>query len=148
MNGKKISVLIVDPDPQEITVRLKELSPNFVFHHASSGKFALEYLADQCVDCVLLELDLKDMSGFQILHRIVPSPAKPGIAVIVWTRLTHPSLLLIAKQNGAQAALIKQGTSPAILHDAVIRAITAIPSVTVPLPLHTCREIQSSQASN
>ena len=128
MSDKTVSLLLVDPEPQDITQRLKQISPNFVFYHASSGKFALEFLVDHRVDCVILELDLKDMSGFQILHHLVPSPS------VVWTRLAHQSLLLIATHLGAQAALVKEGTTSMMLHDAIMRAITAIPPVSIPLP--------------
>jgi CheY-like chemotaxis protein len=127
---KPFSILIVDGDDKErhdLGEQLRQVAPAFVFHYAATGRTAMEFLASHFVDCVLLELDLKDMSGFEILNSLVPSPSKPRIAVVVRTRLSHPSLLLVAKQNGAQAALVKNSTTPEMVHSAIAQAIAAVP---------------------
>jgi CheY-like chemotaxis protein len=127
---KPVSILIVDSDDKErydLVAQLTQVSSTCVFHHAATGKTALEFLASHCVDCVLLELDLKDMSGFEVLNSLVPCPSKPRIAVVVRTRLTHPSLLTVARQNGAQAAFVRNGTPPEMVHAAIAEAIAAVP---------------------
>jgi CheY-like chemotaxis protein len=128
--AKPLSILILDGDDKaryDLAEQLRQLSPGLVVHHAVIGRTALEFLHSHVVDCVVLELDLKDMSGFEVLNTLVPSPSKPRIAVVVRTRLTHPSLLLVAKQNGAQAALVKNGTRPEMVHAAIAHAIAAVP---------------------
>lgn len=67
--GKPLSILIVDSydeDRYEVAEELAQLSPHYILHRAASGRTALEFLASHFVDCVLLELDLKDMSGFEV----------------------------------------------------------------------------------
>jgi DNA-binding NarL/FixJ family response regulator len=66
------------------------------------------------------------MSGFEVLHALVPSPSKPRIAVVIRTRLTHPSLLSVAKQNGAQAAFVKNSTPPEMVHSAIAQAMASV----------------------
>jgi CheY-like chemotaxis protein len=126
---KPLSILIVDSDDKaryDLAEQLKDLSPSLVVSHAVIGRTALEFLDSHVVDCVVLELDLDDMSGFEVLHALVPSPSKPRIAVVVRTHLTHPSLLSVAKQNGAQAALVKNSTPPEMIHSAIAQAMAAV----------------------
>jgi CheY-like chemotaxis protein len=129
-SDKPLSILIVDGDDvarYDLAEQLKHLSPDLVIYHAVIGRTALEFLDSHIVDCVVLELDLKDMSGFEVLHALVPSPSKPRIAVVVRTRLTHTSLLSLATQNGAQAALVKNSTPREMVHGAIAQAIAAVP---------------------
>ena len=88
----------------------------------------LELLRLQEADCVLLDLDLSGSSGFQFLFDLVPNRHRPEIAVLIFTRLRNPTLTNMALENGAQAYLIKQGTSPAALDKAIQKAVTAVAS--------------------
>ena len=59
---------------------------------------------------------------------LVPNRKRPEIAVLIFTRLQNPTLANMALENGAQAYLIKQGTSPAALDKAIQKAVTAVAS--------------------
>jgi len=51
----------------------------------SSGNEALEALRQQQVDCVVLDLRLPDMSGFEVLERIRDTPSLGDLPVIAFT---------------------------------------------------------------
>ena len=62
-------------------------SPDYVVLEAETGKAGLSLCRSQRVDCVLVELTLPDMSGFEVLIHLVPRARQPEIAVIVLTRV-------------------------------------------------------------
>lgn len=59
---------------------------NYDVVEAATGQSGLDICARQPIDCVVLELDLPDMSGFEVLAKLVPRTHHLGIAVIVLTR--------------------------------------------------------------
>ena len=74
----------------------------------------------------MLEIDLADMSGFEVLVQLVPTgPLK--IPIIVLTHLTNPFLLELAVKNGAVAALCKNTTSGDVLDKTILRAVSTVP---------------------
>ena len=75
---------------------------------------------------MVLELDLPDMSGFEVLAKLVPRAYHPEIAVIVLTRLPNPFLLDLSIKNGAQAALQKTVGSGDLLAPSILRAISRV----------------------
>ena len=91
--------------------------------HAASGQSALTLYRQEPIDCLVLELDLPDMSGFEVLFNVVRRVECPEIAVIVLTRLSHLYLLQLAITNGAQAALRKNITTGDMLELAVLKAM-------------------------
>ena len=52
---------------------------------ASDGKTAIEILGRENIDCVVLDLKLPDMSGFEILEHMSRQTAMRDIPVIVFT---------------------------------------------------------------
>jgi PleD family two-component response regulator len=78
------------------------------------------------MDCVMLEIDLPDMSGFEVLAKLVPRPHRPEIAVIVLTRLSNKFLLDLAIKNGAQAAFHKTVGIGELLERSILDAISTV----------------------
>ena len=52
---------------------------------AATGAEALEMLSDEQFDCVVLDLRLPDMSGFEVLERLRDTPALSDLPVVVFT---------------------------------------------------------------
>ena len=74
----------------------------------------------------MLEIDLPDMSGFEVLAKLVPRAYRPEIAVIVLTRLPNKFLLDLAIKNGAQATVQKTVGSGDLLEQSILKAISAV----------------------
>jgi DNA-binding NarL/FixJ family response regulator len=81
----------------------------------------------QTIDCVILDLSLPDMSGFEVLADLVPVAAQPRVPVIILTAIDNGPLLQAAETKGAFLALQKDLTSADELVTHVRRAMTAIP---------------------
>src|SRR4051812_15388178 len=89
------TVLIIDgndTDRQYYARRLRVYSPDYLVVEAKDGETGLNLHRSRPVDCVLLELDLPDRSGFGVLVDLVPLVKRPEIAVIVLTSLRQPGL--------------------------------------------------------
>lgn len=123
-------VLIVDgfKDDQDYWKHRLELfsSSSYLVLQAAQGALGVEFCRAQKVDCVVLELDLPDMSGFEVLVELVPNVHRPQIPVVVLTRLHSQDLLELALKNGAQASLLKSRASGDVLDQAIQRAIAAV----------------------
>ena len=123
------TVLLIDDDPHYrvyYAQRLHASSPNYDVVEAATGRSALDICARQPINCVVLEIDLPDMSGFEVLAKLVPRAYHPEIAVIILTRLPNPFLLDIAIKNGAQAALQKTFGSGDLLAPSILKAISRV----------------------
>jgi CheY-like chemotaxis protein/signal transduction histidine kinase len=79
-------LLVVEDNPAE------QLSIHELLGHddidveiASTGKEALDQMANESFDCVVLDLRLPDMSGFDLLERFRDTPAYSELPVVVFT---------------------------------------------------------------
>ena len=123
------TILLIDDDPQYRGYYAQSLhasSSNYDVVQAETGQSGLDISARQPIDCVVLEIDLPDMSGFEVLAKLIPRVYRPEIAVIVLTRLHSESLLDLAIMNGAQAAFLKTMTSGDYLDKIILRAISTV----------------------
>ena len=130
-SASKCTVLLIEDDPEQLAFwssALRNCSSHYAVLEAASGQDGLEVLGHQSVDCVILDLDLSAASGFAFLLQLVPNRDRPEIAVIILTRLRNPTLAQASLQNGAQAYLVKQQTSPDALDKAIQNAVTAVAS--------------------
>ena len=124
-----ISIFLIDgnhKDREYYAHRLKLSSPDFDVVQAETGRAGLDFCTRQLIDCVVLEIDLPDMSGFEILTNLVPRAFHPEIAVVVLTGITNQFLLELALKNGAQAVLFKSAASGDILDVVILKAISKV----------------------
>lgn len=115
-----------DIDRHYYAQRLKAACPDLLIYEAASGKTGLELYYANLIDCVVLELGLPDMSGFEVLAKLVPVARAPEVPVIVLTKLTSLALLQVARLNGAQAILQKDTASGDDLEKAVLKAMATV----------------------
>ena len=102
-------------------------SPDYFVLEAETGEGGLAICRWQRVDCVVVELDLADMSGFQVLLQLVPRARYPEMPIIVLTRLAFTPLRDLALKNGAQAYFVKSEISGDLLNEAIHKAMTKVP---------------------
>ena len=123
------SILLVDSnhrDREYYAQRLHISSPDYNIAEATTGQSGLDICVRQPIDCVVMELDLPDMSGFEFLMKLLSHGRHPEVAVIVLTGLSNPSLLELALKNGAHAAFRKIMTSGDMLEQSILKAIATV----------------------
>ncbi len=101
-------VLIVDDIIAN--VRLLEarlLSEYFEVVTASSGAEALELLADDAFDIILLDVMMPEMDGFEVCRRIKDDPKTAHIPVVMVTALDQPDDRVKGLEAGADDFLTK-----------------------------------------
>ncbi|BCA55960.1 hypothetical protein W02_31000 [Nitrospira sp. KM1] len=126
-NRDRKSVLIIDNTLKDREYYADRLVPEYFLYMADRGKTGLECFYAHRIDCVVLELDLPDVSGFEVLIELVPVASRPAVPVIILTRLPNRMITELAVKNGAQAGLHKSETTPDQLSEAVFKAIVAVP---------------------
>lgn len=123
------SVLLIDgnaTDRYAYAAALKRYSPDYHIIEATDGEAGLNLYRSRRVDCVILALELPDMSGFKVLVDLVPIARRPNIAVIMLTNRLQRGLREIARQNGAYTCFIKQYMLGEDLDKAIQRAIAFV----------------------
>jgi DNA-binding NarL/FixJ family response regulator len=123
------TVLLIDDDRHYrvyCAQRLHASSSNYDVVEAATGRSGLDICARQPINCVVLEIDLPDISGFEVLAKLVPRTYRPEIAVIILTRFPNQFLLDLAIKNGAQAALHKTAGSGDLLEKSILGAISRV----------------------
>lgn len=123
------SVLFVDEnvaDRKFFADGLKQCSHDYRIFEATDGESGLAVYQSERIDCVILELDFPDRSGFEFLVRLVPIIRRPTVAVVILTHLTHHGLWDLAKRNGAYAYLVKEDTSGEELDHVIQSAIATV----------------------
>jgi len=123
------TVLIIDGndnDRQYYAHRLRIYSPDYLVIEAKDAERGLGLYRSRTIDCVLLDLDLPDRSGFEVLVDLIPLVKRPEVAVIVLTSLTQPGLHELARKNGAWASLVKGYTSEEVLDQHIRKAMAFV----------------------
>jgi CheY-like chemotaxis protein/signal transduction histidine kinase/ABC-type sugar transport system substrate-binding protein/HAMP domain-containing protein len=112
------SLLLVEDDPKARDDIKKLLGGSDVFiSEVDRGQTALEMLNIQQVDCMILNLNLPDMSGFEVLDKMSKHKAKARCPVIVYTGrdLTTQENLELMKYS--DSVVVKDVKSPERLLD-------------------------------
>ena len=111
---------------QHYVRRLTMSSPGYVILEADTGEAGLSICKSRRIDCVVSELDLPDMSGFQVLLELVPRVCHPEVAVIILTRIDIETFPERALKNGALAYLVKSRISGDDLHSTIHNVLAAV----------------------
>jgi DNA ligase D-like protein (predicted polymerase) len=124
-----LSILFIDgnaTDRRYYAQQLTACSPDYQIFEAADGPAGLALYQSQRIDCVVLELNLRAQSSFDVLVDLVPIVRRSQVAVIVLTRVSQPGLWELANRNGVFAYLYKPYTSGEDLNSAIQRAISAV----------------------
>ena len=109
MNNGTVKVLLVEDNPGDAQLLEEALaeapSPKFELVHVTRLTQALDCLARQAFNVVLLDLTLPDGAGIDTVNRT--RLAAPSIPIVVMTGLSDETFAVKAVQNGAQDYLVK-----------------------------------------
>jgi HAMP domain-containing protein/CheY-like chemotaxis protein/signal transduction histidine kinase len=84
---------------------------------AASGAEALAALGERRFDCIVLDLRLPDMSGFDVLERVRETPALSDLPVVVFTGKELPTEEDARLRSFARSIVVKGVESPERLLD-------------------------------
>src|SRR5512140_2920685 len=85
--ARKSKTMKVVEDDDNLRKSVKKLleGSDVTISEANSGQSALALLSKQHFDCMILDLTLPDMSGFELLNRLHEAEHLPKCPVIVYT---------------------------------------------------------------
>ncbi len=86
---KRARILVVDDVPDNIRMLIEILKDDFATIPATSGKGALEKLANTDIDLVLLDILMPEMDGYETCRAIKETPRSAAIPVIFITALSE-----------------------------------------------------------
>ncbi|MBF0454600.1 MAG: response regulator [Magnetococcales bacterium] len=111
-------VLIVDDVPGNIKSLAEILKGKFQIFMATSGEKALEIVANQKIDLILLDIIMPEMDGYQVCSLLKSNPQTAPIPVIFVTAHTDSNDRAIGLAAGG-AAFVSKPTSPPLLIETI-----------------------------
>ncbi|GIW45085.1 MAG: response regulator [Candidatus Binatia bacterium] len=111
--GERVDLLWVEDDltDRELILRvLRETAPALHICTASDGREALAWLEPQNASlprAVLLDLNLPDMSGIEVLRHIRGQPHTRTLPVVVFTGSANPHDIAACYRAGANSYVVK-----------------------------------------
>src|SRR5512141_1821503 len=114
--SKKPRILIVDDEPFNIVYLEQELEDaDYETARAGSGQEALDIVASQPPDLILLDIMMPGMDGFEVLSRLKAEAATRDIPVVVISASKDLQSVVRGIQLGAEDYLPKP-FEPVLLH--------------------------------
>ncbi|HXE30198.1 MAG TPA: HAMP domain-containing protein [Terriglobales bacterium] len=111
-------LLVVEDDPAEqLSIRALLAHDDIEIETASSGERALARLREQNFDCIVLDLRLQDMSGFEVLDKLASDPGLRDLPTVVFTGKELTSEEDARLRSMARSVVVKGVESPERLFD-------------------------------
>ena len=106
---KKPKKLVVAVDDSGIILKMigKVLGERYEYHAFSSGKRALAFLQDRTPDVIILDIDMPEIDGYEMLKRIRSKEYLGNVPVIFLTSNADKEHVLKAIEGGANDYVIK-----------------------------------------
>jgi len=117
MGGKR-SLLVVEDDMaqrESIVALIGDADVHIVI--AEDGKSALAALAEHPFDCMVLDLTLPDISGFDLLDQIGKQPALRDLPIVIYTAKELSRKDVTKLKRYAKTIVVKDARSPERLLD-------------------------------
>src|ERR1700692_1252193 len=112
---EKFSILLVDDDSMAVRILSRILSDFTPLRFATSGRAALKLARESAPDLVLLDVDMPELSGFEVCKAFKSNPALAEVPIVFIT--SHESAQLEAKgiELGATDFISKPPHAPLVL---------------------------------
>ena len=104
----QFSVLAVDDIPLNLLLVEKMLSRfNFKFRKATNGQLALDAVAQEKPDLILLDLMMPGIDGFEVIRRLRANPETADIQIVILSALTSNEDVIKGFEVGANDFIMK-----------------------------------------
>ena len=108
MNTERALILIVDDNPTNIDLLVNTLRAEYHLGIAKNGPKALEYVAKQTPDLVLLDIMMPEMDGYEVCERLKADPATAAVPIIFVTAMSET----VNKTKGFEMGAVDYITKP------------------------------------
>ena len=105
---------------------LRDTEHQYVFVEAETGEQGVQHCHTQPPDCILIDYDLPDMSGLELLAELTGKGDRPFYPIVMMTGAGDEKAAVQAIQGGAQDYLVKSSLTPETLLIAVDNAIEKV----------------------
>jgi DNA-binding response OmpR family regulator len=121
---RRIKILIVDDNPLLVDLIAEMLSDigNITVHTASDGIQGLELFDALHPDCMIIDVKMPGLNGYQLVRAIRGDPASEGMPMIILTAMTQDQDLFAGLAAGADHYLVKP-VKPDVLMAAIQSAL-------------------------
>lgn len=109
------NILLVDDDPGAIQLMGRILADVGDLRFATNGEDALRLAQDSPPDLILLDAEMKGMSGYRVLDALKSRPEMAGVPVIFVTSHSEPGFEVSALEAGAADFIAKPIRAPLVL---------------------------------
>ena len=100
-------LLIVDDDKINLTAARIALSDTYKITGVTSGEQGLRFLQNNTCDLILLDINMPEMNGFEVMAKIRENPALSGIPIIFLTADNDPEIESRCLKEGAMDFISK-----------------------------------------
>lgn len=100
-------ILVVDDDKTNLTLAHKILLPHYRIAATNSGMGALKYLESNHPDLILLDINMPEMDGFEVMEKLRNNPETQSIPVIFLTADNLAETEIKCFQMGAMDFVVK-----------------------------------------
>ena len=108
MNASRPLILIVDDNATNIDLLVNTLQEEYRLGIAKNGPKALEYVAKNKPDLVLLDIMMPEMDGYEVCRRLKADPETAAVPVIFITAMTET----VNKTQGFELGAVDYITKP------------------------------------
>ena len=120
--GKRKHILVVDDNPMMLKLLKEHLHDQYDVATAASGRVALKFLERKTTDLILLDYEMPDESGPDVLEKLRASSMTKDIPVIFLTGVTDAKKIKEALSLNPQNYLLKPVDRDKLL-DAITKTI-------------------------
>ncbi|HYR05529.1 MAG TPA: response regulator [Gallionella sp.] len=106
-NTEKSTLLVVDDTPENIDVMCGIFGADYTIKVANSGRLALEIVATQSPDLILLDVMMPGMDGYEVCRRLKENEATRDIPIIFVTALGETEDETLGFELGASDYIVK-----------------------------------------
>jgi CheY-like chemotaxis protein len=103
----KPAILLVEDDDFAAMVTLEMLAADYDIHIEESGPAALTYLATQQPDLIILDVEMEDMTGYEVCRTLRDDPAISALPVIFLSGMVSEEERLAGYEAGGDDYLTK-----------------------------------------
>lgn len=115
MDNPRKSIFLVDDDITNLTIGKKALMGTYNVFTLNSGQTALNMLENLTPDIILLDVNMPDMDGYQVISKLKSNEATADIPVVFLTALSNEEEELKGFSLGAIDYITKPFSTPLLL---------------------------------